>query len=86
MRIEVTRTGGFAAITRTAALDTATHPDGPRLAALAESALASPAAHPPAPDGFTYTITVGPRTLHCTDPHLTASQRELIQAVLANGG
>lgn len=85
MRIEVTRTGGLAGIPRTAALDTSTHPDGPHLTALAESALASPSPHPPVPDGFTYTLTIGPRTLHCADPHLTPAQRELITRVLAEG-
>jgi hypothetical protein len=86
MRIEVLRTGGFAAIRRHAAVDTSTHPDGPRLAALAESALTTPApTHPAVPDGFSYTITIDTRTLHCTDPHLSPAQRELIQAVLGEG-
>jgi hypothetical protein len=86
VRIEVVRTGGFAGIRRTATLDTASHPDGPHLAALAEAVLAGPrASHPAVPDGFSYTITVGAREVRCGDPHLTAEQRSLIQAVLGEG-
>jgi len=85
VRIEVVREGGFAAITRHAAVDTAAHPDGPRLAALAAQALTAPSPHPGVPDGFRYTITAGPRTIQCADPHLTAAQRELITAVLGEG-
>ncbi|WP_405581318.1 protealysin inhibitor emfourin [Streptomyces sp. NBC_01190] len=96
MRIEVTRTGGFAGIRRNATVDTAGHPDGPHLAALATAVLASsspsltPAAtqtiHPRVvPDGFSYTITAGSRTTHCADPHLTDAQRELIEAILGEG-
>jgi hypothetical protein len=85
VRIEVVREGGFAAITRRAALDTATHPDGPRLTALAAEALTEPSPHPGVPDGFRYTITAGPHTIRCADPHLTAAQRELIMKVLGEG-
>ncbi|MFC4035550.1 protealysin inhibitor emfourin [Streptomyces polygonati] len=86
MRIEVVRTGGFAGIPRTATLDTATHPDGPHLAALADKILAAPSSrHPTVPDGFTYTITAGPHTIRCADPHLTPAQRELIEAALGEG-
>ncbi|MYS22210.1 hypothetical protein GA0115240_13916 [Streptomyces sp. DvalAA-14] len=86
MRIEVVRTGGFAGIPRTATFDTTTHPDGPHLAALAEKVLSTPPSpHPGVPDGFSYTITAGSRTVRCADPHLTPAQRELIQAVLGEG-
>jgi hypothetical protein len=86
VRIEVVRTGGFAGIPRTATLDTASRPDGPHLATLAEEALSTPPSpHPAVPDGFTYTITAGTRTIRCADPHLTSAQRELIQAALGEG-
>lgn len=85
MRIEVVREGGFAAISRRGAVDTSAHPDGPHLAALAAQSLTAPSPHPGVPDGFRYTITAGPRTIRCADPHLTAAQRELITAVLGEG-
>jgi hypothetical protein len=85
VRIEVVREGGFAAITRRGAVDTAAHPEGPRLAALAAEAFTAPSPHPGVPDGFRYTITAGPRTIRCADPHLTSAQRELIMAVLGEG-
>jgi hypothetical protein len=87
MRIEVTRSGGFAGLSRHAVLDTADHPDAGHLHALAEAALAPP---PPderraARDGFTYLLTVDGRTVECADPHLTPPQRELISAILGEG-
>ncbi|NUS11541.1 MAG: hypothetical protein HOY69_09090, partial [Streptomyces sp.] len=76
MRIEVTRSGGFAGLARHAVLDTATRPDADHLHALAESALAAPPTAPrPVPDGFSYTVTVDGRTLECADPVLTPAQR-----------
>ncbi|BBA97330.1 hypothetical protein RVR_3016 [Actinacidiphila reveromycinica] len=86
MRIEVVRSGGFAGVPRRAILDTAGHPGGPRLEALARAALASPRApRHPVPDGFTYVVTVDDRTIHCADPELTPAQRDLITVVLEEG-
>jgi hypothetical protein len=85
MRIEVARSGGYAAIPRHAALDTAGHPDAGRLHALAEAALTPAPPHPGVPDGFHYTITVDARTVSTADPHLTPAQRELITEVLGEG-
>lgn len=85
MHIEVTRSGGFAAIERHACLDTDGHPDESRLTALAEAALTPAPDRPAVPDGFHYTITVGTRSTRCADPHLTAAQRTLIQRVLGEG-
>ncbi len=84
MRIEVVRSGGFAAIERRAAVETAGHPDAALLESLAAAALApaAPPSGPGVPDGFRYTITAGPRTVHCAEPRLTAAQRELIALVL----
>jgi hypothetical protein len=87
MRIDVTRTGGFAGIGRSASLDTTGRADGPRLEELArEIAAEAPrsGAHG-VPDGFTYVLTLDGRTLQCADPHLTPAQRELVQAVLGEG-
>ena len=86
MRIEVVRSGGFAGIERRAAVETADHPDAARLESLASAALASSSPEPSAPgvpDGFRYTLTAGPRTLHCAEPHLTAPQRKLITLLLS---
>jgi len=82
MRIEVVRSGGFAAIGRRAAVETADRPDGDRLESLAAAAFAAPPAGAGVPDGFRYTITVDARTIHCADPRLTPAQRELIRLVL----
>ncbi|WUH95960.1 hypothetical protein OG900_28140 [Streptomyces sp. NBC_00433] len=86
MRIEVTRSGGFAGLTRHAALNTADHPDAGHLHALALDALApSGANRDPYPDGYSYTITVDAGTVHCVDGDLTPAQRELIRTVLGEG-
>ncbi|MFG1806178.1 protealysin inhibitor emfourin [Streptomyces sp. NPDC049040] len=86
MRIEVTRSGGFAGLTRHAALDTGDRPDAGRLHALAEAALApSGANRGPYPDGYSYTITADGGTVHCADGDLTPAQRELIAEVLGEG-
>jgi hypothetical protein len=89
MRIAVTRTGGFAGITRRAELDTAGRPDADRLHDLARDALADHAAAPGAPavpDGFVYEVTVDGETFRCADPRLTDAQRALVRAVLDGGG
>lgn len=85
MHIEVVRSGGFAAIQRHASLDTTLHPDAGWLTALVEEALAPGPPHTGVPDGFSYTITAGNRTVRCHEPHLTPAQRELVTAVLGEG-
>ncbi|MFD6416341.1 protealysin inhibitor emfourin [Streptomyces sp. NPDC060194] len=89
MRIEVTRTGGFAGIERRAAVDTSGLPDADDWHELACAALASPEdrASPPAgvADGFSYGITVDDRTVRCAEPLLTDAQRALIARVLKEG-
>ncbi|WP_327293362.1 protealysin inhibitor emfourin [Streptomyces sp. NBC_01198] len=87
MRIEVTRSGGFAGLTRHAALETGDRPDAGHLQALALAALTPPrpTGQDPTRDGFGYTITVDTATVHCADPELTPAQRELIAAVLGEG-
>ncbi|KUL36496.1 metalloprotease [Streptomyces sp. NRRL F-4489] len=84
MRIEISRTGGFAGISRHASVDTAECSDAEALQALADRALAGASTEPPVgvPDGFRYAITVDGKTGYCADPHLTDAQRELIDRVL----
>ncbi|KJS62500.1 protealysin inhibitor emfourin [Streptomyces rubellomurinus] len=87
MRIQVTRTGGFAGIVRHAELDTADRTDAPHVHALAREAVAGGLRAPSygVPDGFHYEITVDGRTVHCADPKLSDSQRELVSLVLREG-
>ncbi|MFC9623983.1 protealysin inhibitor emfourin [Streptomyces sp. NPDC056930] len=87
MRIQVSRTGGFAGIARHREVDTTGRADASEWEALAESALAA-GHHAPSqgvPDGFHYRITVGDRTVHCADPKLTEAQRALVSRVLKEG-
>ncbi|WP_413757149.1 protealysin inhibitor emfourin [Streptomyces sp. MMBL 11-3] len=87
MRIQVSRTGGFAGIERHAEIDTTGRPDAQEWHALAERAVAAGRGTPSlgVPDGFHYEITVDGRTVHCTNPHLTEEQRKLITRVLKEG-
>ncbi|MFD7640945.1 protealysin inhibitor emfourin [Kitasatospora sp. NPDC059795] len=87
MRIQVTRTGGFAGLLRYAEMDTEQRTDAPHVHALAREAMAGGLRTPAygVPDGFHYEISVDGRTVHCADPELTDSQRELIGLVLREG-
>ncbi|MGF1426011.1 protealysin inhibitor emfourin [Kitasatospora sp. LaBMicrA B282] len=87
MRIEVTRSGGFTGQLVRAELETANRIDAPHVHALAREAVAGAARSPSygVPDGYHYAITVDGRTVHCADPRLTDSQRELIALVLQQG-
>ncbi|MGW4229052.1 protealysin inhibitor emfourin [Streptomyces sp. NPDC004980] len=87
MRIQVSRTGGFAGLARHGEVDTSGRPDAAEWEALAEAVLAAGRGGPPAgvPDGFRYRITVGDRTVDCADPRLSDAQRALISRVLKEG-
>ncbi|WNI24863.1 protealysin inhibitor emfourin [Streptomyces sp. ITFR-16] len=87
MRIQVSRTGGFAGIARHREIDTSGRADAHEWEALAGSALAEGRATAPqgVPDGFSYRITVDGRTVHCADPRLTDAQRALVSRVLKEG-
>ena len=87
MRIQVRRTGGFAAIERYAEVDTSGRPDAAEWQALAEQAVAAGRGTPPigVPDGFSYQITVDGKTVYAADPRLTQEQRTLISKVLKEG-
>lgn len=87
MRIQVSRTGGFAGIARHHEIDTSGRADAHEWEALAGSALAEGRDTAPqgVPDGFSYRITVDGRTVHCADPRLTDAQRALVSRVLKEG-
>ncbi|MEU0355855.1 protealysin inhibitor emfourin [Streptomyces cyaneofuscatus] len=92
MRIQVTRTGGFAGISRHHEVDTEGREDAAEWESLAEEVLAAateagaPDAPPSGvPDGFRYRITVGDHTVYCADPDLTGAQRTLVSRVLKEG-
>jgi len=87
MRIQVSRTGGFAGIARHGEVETSGRPDAAEWEALAEAALTvgRGSSHRGVPDGFRYRITVGDRTADCADPRLTEAQRTLISRVLKEG-
>ncbi|MEU6080884.1 protealysin inhibitor emfourin [Streptomyces sp. NPDC047108] len=87
MRIQVKRTGGFTGIPRNAEVDTAGRSDAQDWQALAERALAEGRDTPPVgvPDGFSYQVTVGDRTIYCADPRLSEAERTLITRVLKEG-
>ncbi|MYY01343.1 MULTISPECIES: protealysin inhibitor emfourin [unclassified Streptomyces] len=87
MRIQVSRTGGFAGIARHREIDTSQLADAKEWEALAGSALAEGQDTAPrgVPDGFSYRITIDGRTVHCADPRLTDAQRALISRVLKEG-
>jgi hypothetical protein len=93
MRIEVTRSGGFAGAVRRAVVDTEELPDAGRWHALAEAALADGAegagssqAGSTVRDGFRFEITVDGRGgVEAGEHELTEAQRELAQRVLSEG-
>ncbi|MFJ9621985.1 protealysin inhibitor emfourin [Streptomyces sp. NPDC101181] len=87
MRIQVSRTGGFAGISRRGEIDTEGRADAAEWESLAEEAVAGPPEAPPpgVPDGFRYAITAGERTVHCADPGLSEAQRTLVSRVLKEG-
>jgi hypothetical protein len=87
MRIQVKRTGGFAGVARHAEVDISGRGDATEWQSLAEQALADGRDTPPigVPDGFSYQLTVGDRTVYCADPRLTEAQRTLISRVLKEG-
>jgi hypothetical protein len=71
MRIEVRRTGGFAGIARTFAVDTATLP--PARAAEIERLARAIALGTPTPDAFSYDVTIDGKTLRGVDAEALVS-------------
>ncbi|MEU3555705.1 protealysin inhibitor emfourin [Streptomyces fragilis] len=90
MRIEVTRSGGFAGSVRRAVVDTDGLADAEEWHRLAEEALAGGAgpsqAASPVRDGFRYEFTVdGSRGVEAGEQDLTPAQRTLASRALAEG-
>lgn len=93
MRIEVTRSGGFAGLTLRAAVDTEELPDGADLAALARDSGwrdgGTPAPtdpiHSPARDAFLWRITVDSRSAVVVDTELAGPLRALAERTLVAG-
>ena len=87
MRITVTRTGGFAGMTRRATLETQGRPDSEELTALARSALADSRGelNMVVPDGFSYEVEADGDTVRFADPRLTEAQSALVRKVLKEG-
>ncbi|MBV9026500.1 MAG: hypothetical protein JO362_22510 [Streptomycetaceae bacterium] len=85
MYIAVTRTGGFAGITRKAELETTGRPDARQLTDLARAALTASRSPAPsgAPDAFHYEITIDGTTINLADSEVSEAGRALIQAVLS---
>ncbi|MFJ4776622.1 protealysin inhibitor emfourin [Streptomyces sp. NPDC088762] len=79
MLITITRSGGFAGLEKTRALDTSDRADAAELEELAQRAVA------PVADGYHYRITVDDEVLDLQDPCLTDDQRTLIRTVLDEG-
>ncbi|MER5478089.1 protealysin inhibitor emfourin [Streptomyces sp. NPDC002734] len=90
MRIEVTRSGGFAGLVRRALVDTDGLDDAEEWHRLAEAALADGAGPSPAEssvrDGFRYEIAVdGSPGVEVGEQDLTPAQRDLTARALAEG-
>lgn len=87
MRISVTRSGGFAGITRRAEVDTEARGDAAAwedLVGRADLTDRGRAAGPP--DRFVYRIDVDDRTAHVGEADLDEPTRALIDSVFAAGG
>jgi len=85
MRISVTRSGGFAGITRRAEVDTDERPDADDWKRLVDRADLRDRGRP-APDRFVYRIDVDGRTAHVGEADLDEPTRALIDRVFASGG
>lgn len=95
MRVAVTRSGGFAGITRHARLDSADHPAVARLigeidlpdAGAAPPGSGQPGETSPAPgaDRFVYDIEIGNRAVRVGEADLSEPLRRLVEHVLAHG-
>lgn len=86
MKISVTRSGGFAGITRRAEVDTDGRPDADhwhRMVARADLSDRGPGG---GPDRFVYRIEVDGRTAQVGEADLDEPTRALVDSVLASGG
>ena len=86
MKISVTRSGGFAGITRRAEVDTSARDDAADWHDLVRRADLSGRGEPTGrPDRFTYRIDVDGTTAHVGEADLDEPTRELVDRVLADG-
>lgn len=92
MRIEVSRSGGVAGMTRRGVVDTDASDDTAgweALVAAAQPVAAPPAASPPAAspvrDGFTWTVVVGEQRAQLGDTQLAGPLRDLAERTLREG-
>lgn len=84
MRIEVTRSGGFAGITRRAVVETDGRSDAADWVSLAERADVppEPEPEPPVADGFTWSIRLDTTLVVLGDRRLEGPLRELAERAL----
>ncbi|MFD9303403.1 protealysin inhibitor emfourin [Streptomyces sp. NPDC060048] len=80
MLITVSRSGGFAGVDKVQKIDTSARRDAEQWEDLARRVL------PPVADGYHYRITVDDHVLELDETNLTGAQRELVRAVLGEGG
>lgn len=85
MRITVTRSGGFAGITRRAQVDIADRPDAAEWHTLIRRLRLDALPPPPAdaPDRFVYTVQIGDTTARFGEAQMTGPLRELVDRVLS---
>lgn len=88
MKVAVTRSGGFAGITRRARLDSADHPVLDRLIEQVDLDDATPGEAPSTrgADRFVYDIEIGDRAVRVGEADLSGPLRRLVEHVLAHGG
>ena len=90
MRITVSRSGGFAGMTRRAQVDVDAAPDAAWWRATAAGAVPMPsgsgAPASPVRDGFTWTIEVGEERAVLPDSAVRGPLREIAERTLAEGG
>lgn len=88
MRISVTRSGGFAGITRRAEVNTSALPDPDGWQALVSRVDLAEYRDEPTrqPDRFVYTVDIDGTSAHFGETDLTDALRELIDRVFATAG
>lgn len=86
MRISVTRSGGFAGITRRAEVDTEGRPDADDWHRMVDQADLTDRGPGGRPDRYVYRIEVDGRTAQVGEADLDEPTRALVDSVLASGG
>lgn len=86
MKISVTRSGGFAGITRRAEVDTEGRPDADDWHRMVDQADLTDRGPEGRPDRYVYRIEVDGRTAQVGEADLDEPTRALVDSVLASGG